>query len=185
MLWRHSLLHHGTNNHNQQTTEAPISTLSTELVRLLTFEALDMTHTCCHLEEVENLRRGQTPSPAERKVRSAWDNEDRLEEQHVIANCNPQLAKEIRSDSLEQQNARQLDELMHEFEPQILNLDLSNRKALEIFIWGPWRRRMSDLFTVVDDGIVAGMKEVLTNVIMTCKPESLTTTRKPINIRHR
>jgi hypothetical protein len=182
MFWTHSLLHHGTNNHNQETTEALISTLCTELVRLLTFEALDMTHTCCHLEEVENLRRGQTPSPAERKVRSAWDNEDRLEERHVIANCNPQLAEEIRSDSLEQQNARQLDEFMHEFEPQILNLDFSDPKSLETFIWGPWRRRISDLFTVVDDGIVAGMKEVLTNVTVTCKLESLTTTRKPINI---
>ena len=125
--WRHSVLHHDPLSEGSSAT--PTITTALGFVRLVTFEALDMTHTCCYLEQVESLRGKRPISPAQRKALSAESNWNRDSSPHVIANCNPQLAEEIRSDILEQQNARQLDELMGEFEPEILNLDFADPKA--------------------------------------------------------
>jgi hypothetical protein len=166
MIWRHCLFHHRS-EHPNQTRSGPLSTMSIELVRLVTFESLDMTHTCCYLEQLTNLQDNQPMSPAERKALS-------LEEDypsylpHVIAACSPEVTEEIRSDPLEQQNAQLLDELMNEFEPQILNLDFSDPKALEGFILGPWRRRISELFAV-NPQVVAEMERVVDNVSVGCK----------------
>ncbi|KAK4032449.1 hypothetical protein C8A01DRAFT_20473 [Parachaetomium inaequale] len=169
MLWRHCLFHHHKETeHLNQIARNPIVAMSLELVRLLTFEILDMTHTCCYLEQLESLRDGQASTPAQRKALSTEDYWDRFDNHHVIANCCSQLAAEIRSDSLEQQNAQQLDALMQDFEPQILSLDFSDPKALEGFIWGPWRRHISDLFAV-DSRVVAEMEQVVENVSVTCK----------------
>jgi hypothetical protein len=173
---RHCLLHHHQaaehSTIGQSSNGNPIFTMAVDLVRLLTFEALDMTHTCCYLEEIESLRVKRPRSPAQRKEQSVeWDNGRFLCRPHAIANCNPEVVDEIRSDSMEQQNARLLDELMHEFEPQLLDLDFSNRKALHQFVWGPWRRRISPLFAV-DDQIVSEMEEAVYGVTVTCKQKT-------------
>ncbi|KAK4153832.1 hypothetical protein C8A00DRAFT_14994, partial [Chaetomidium leptoderma] len=148
MFWRHCLFHHHHNaGHPSQNNRDSIGNMSLELVRLVTFEILDMTHTCCYLE------------------RGNWS---RSHDPHVIAVCDAEVAEEIRSDNLEQQNGHQLDQLMHEFEPQILALDFSDPKALELFIWGPWRRRISNLFAV-DGRLVAEMEQVVDKVTVECK----------------
>ncbi len=195
--WRHSVLHHNPPSEGSNATPSILSAL--DFVRLVTFETLDMTHTCCYLEQVENLRGKRPISPAQRKAMPTEPNMDRVYvdrvcHPHVFANCNPQLAEEIRSDILEQQNARQLEDLMREFEPQIRNLDfndpiarksthpvmsLVNRhtpyhtndglhgRVVERFMWGPWRRRISALFAI-DGKAVSEMEQVLHNVTVTC-----------------
>ncbi len=169
LFWRHCLLHHHLNaEHVQDRTRVEIlRSTALEYVRLLTFETLDMTHTCCYLEEVENLQSNTPSSPAQRKEMSKGPNWHRWEKQHVIAGCSPDLVQEIRSDVLEQQDAQQLDALMREFEPQIMQLELSNPKYLENFIWGPWRERISSLFAV-DAGAVAEMEKAVGQVAL-CK----------------
>jgi hypothetical protein len=169
MVWRHCLLHHHLQIERlNQPAGDSISIMSLQLVRLLTFEILDMTHTCCYLEQLEDLRGGQGLGSAQRKAPSRKYEWEGCPKPHILANSGPQFAEEIRSDSLEQQNAQLLDTLMQEFEPQILSLDFSDPKALEGFIWGPWRRRVSDLFDV-DHRIVAEMEQVVENVSVTCK----------------
>ena len=126
-VWRHSVLH--IDRLSGGSNAALNITAALEFIRFVTFEALDMTHTCCYLEQVENLRDKRPISPAQRKALSAESNRDRYRRPHVIANCDQQLAEEIRSDSLEQQNALQLGDLMHEFQPQILSLDITDPKA--------------------------------------------------------
>jgi hypothetical protein len=169
MLWRHCLLHHHLQTgHLDQTAGDSIRTMSLQLVRLLTFEILDMTHTCCYLEQLENLRGGQVLGSAQRKAPSIRNDWDDLPEPRVLANCCPRLAAEIQSDSLEQQNAQLLDALMQEFEPQILSLDFADPRTLEGFVWGPWRRRISDLFAV-NSRVVAEMEQLVDSVFVTCK----------------
>lgn len=167
---RHCLLHHHHEiEHSSHLSNANlIGTKCLELVRLLTFEALDMTHTCCYLEQVANLQAEQPLIPAQRKALSL-EGSRRFELSHIIANCNAQLAEEIWADSLEQQNAHQLNELMDEFEPQILEMDFLDPNALQRFIWGPWRRRISALFAV-DHKVVAEIEQVVNNVTVTRKP---------------
>lgn len=111
--------------------------LSLDLVRFLTFEALEMTHTCCAKKTV-NLEKNRP-----------WTPIDNFKEHNgnFIIDCNPEKVREIRSDNQEQDNAQLLDTLMAEFSAQIKLIDPSPR-ALEIFIWGYWRRRISQLFAV-------------------------------------
>jgi hypothetical protein len=173
MFWRHCLLHHSHPDKlpfSSQANGKHLTAMASELVRLLTFESLDMTHTCCYLEELESLKDNQPMSPAQRKALSAEESLGRryIPPQRVIATCSPELVEEIRSDSVEQQNARQLEDLMHEFGPHISNMDFSNPRALEIFIWGPWRQRISDLFAI-DTQIVAEMEQVVEKVTVTRK----------------
>lgn len=169
MFWKHCLLHHYLNaKHDQHGNRLEtLRSMALEYVRLLTFETLDMTHTCCYLEEVERLRSKTALTPTQRKEMSRESNWCRGDQEHVIASCSPELVQEVRSDGMEQRDARQLDELMREFEALILQLDWSNPKDLENFIWGPWRDRISSLFAV-DTGTVAEMENVVGQVSL-CK----------------
>jgi len=172
MFWKHCLLHHYLNaKHDQHGNRLEtLRSMALEYVRLLTFETLDMTHTCCYLEEVERLRSKTPLTPTQRKEMSGESNRFRWGQEHVIASCSPELVQEVRSDGMEQRDARQLDELMREFEALILQLDWSNPKDLENFIWGPWRDRISSLFAV-DTGTVAEMENVVGQVSL-CKSKS-------------
>ncbi|KAJ4371129.1 hypothetical protein N0V83_004345 [Neocucurbitaria cava] len=110
-----------------------------ELIRLLTFEALEMRHTCCALKHV-NLEEKRLRMPSD--VVSQWWGWPK-----VIANRDPEMVQKIKSDQREQENAQQLDTLMEEFTTHLKRLEPSP-KALESFVWGYWRRRISKLFTV-------------------------------------
>ncbi|KAF1848135.1 uncharacterized protein K460DRAFT_68278 [Cucurbitaria berberidis CBS 394.84] len=151
---RHILFHHNVNTMSTKVNER--SNLSLQIIRLLTFEALDMTHTCCALEEL-NLEQKRLCIASDRPANLSIGNPT-----YVIANRDPEWIRKIRSDRREQQDARQLEVLMEDFAEQMKSLDTSP-KALEIFIWGYWRRRMSELF-VVHPGILNETERVLGNV---------------------
>lgn len=111
-----------------------------ELVRLLTFEALGMTHTCCSLKKCK-----------------PWE--------LAIVNCPPGKVRDVQSKSEEQHNARVLEDLMLEFTHEVKAINPSMN--LEIFIWGYWRRRISKLFAV-DGDTLANMRMTVHN-IQTCE----------------
>ncbi|OTA58359.1 hypothetical protein K449DRAFT_467338 [Hypoxylon sp. EC38] len=123
--------------------------LQLEFVRFLTFEALDMEHTCCASKPVGNEGG----------------------ELRAIVNCKPEKAEKIRSDSEEQKNAHLLGALMEEFAARIRAMEKSP-KALECFIWGYWRRRMSELFSA-NAKVVDEMERVLDNVQTHILPEKV------------
>ncbi|KAF4982590.1 hypothetical protein FZEAL_1822 [Fusarium zealandicum] len=155
MARRHYLFHH--NMDSNLAEGSPIVNAFAEVVRLLTFEALDMTHTCCGLREI---RRHVPPCDHHQ------NGEDDEEEQHyyselVLKNL-PREGPTIGSESSGQLGAHQLDVLMEEFALQLGTLD-SSPKALEGFIWGYWRKRMSELF-VVDPKVLSDMEQTLDSV---------------------
>lgn len=99
-----------------------------ELVRLLTFEALEMTHTCC---SVHNLQPGSMqlaifshPSPEEARVR-------------------------LIEDATEAEKLLQLEELMIEFVDH-LNQGNGSSQDLEALLCGPWRTRIAGLYDICD-----------------------------------
>lgn len=134
---RHIFFHHDINITGIEGYESADPVL--QLIRFLTFEALEMTHTCCALKRV-NVEQERLWMPSE--VQS-WSREWPA----VIASCDSEMVQTTRSDKREQENAHQLDTLMEEFTAQLRRLKPSS-KALESFVWGYWRRRISELFTV-------------------------------------
>jgi len=101
-----------------------------ETLRLLTFEALEMSHTCCAFERVDQhdpyQMAGSTVSSA-------------------IFSCDPTIVSETRCCSQEQATASLLEELMTEFTGQ-LQLITPGPTALITFISTYWRRRISELY---------------------------------------
>lgn len=128
-------------------------------VRLLTFEALEMTHTCCILRRVDLAEKRLFP------IRTL-EGDPLNRTPSVVVNCDPARIEEIRRDASEQQKAQQLDKLMEEFADEIRSLSPSP-DALEIFIWGHWRRRKSELF-VVNEEDVSDMESVI-GAVDTCE----------------
>ncbi|OTA97254.1 hypothetical protein M434DRAFT_294031 [Hypoxylon sp. CO27-5] len=136
---RHIYFH---DNYMLEAGEDDLFALQLEFVRFLTFEALDMEHTCCASKWVGNGNEGRAP--------------------RAIVNCKPEKAEKIRSNSEEQKKAHLLGALMEEFAARIRAMEKSP-KALECFIWGYWRRRMSELFSANAE-VVDEMERVLDNV---------------------
>ncbi|KAF5692999.1 hypothetical protein FDENT_2437 [Fusarium denticulatum] len=99
-----------------------------EVIRLLTFEALEMTHTCCEFTVVDR------PDVSS-------------EEFDVLMNCKPERWQKIRSDKREQENATLLETLMDEFIGYMLSME-SCPRSLEIFVHGYWRQRISEVYAV-------------------------------------
>ncbi|KAF2491471.1 hypothetical protein BU16DRAFT_594413 [Lophium mytilinum] len=146
--------------------DSELVNLPLELVRLLTFEALEMTHTCCSLKKV-SLDRKRIYTYSDWKE----DPSEYSKAPYVIANRHRSIIRRIRSDDQERKNAHQLNELMEEFIGQMKTLEPSP-KALEIFIWGYWRRRISELF-VVNSVILHETEEVLSDVKTYVLPKRL------------
>ncbi|RSL99636.1 hypothetical protein CDV31_012101 [Fusarium ambrosium] len=122
-----------------KTTNAQPSTRALELVRLLTFEALEMTHTCCMLEELAEIH-----------------NDFR-----VILNCNPNTVRDIRQSEGEQRNAVQLDTLMKDF-TNVMQQDYQAKTLLD-FIFSYWKTRIKGLYAVREDE-VQKMQQHVNNV---------------------
>ncbi|KAF5544481.1 hypothetical protein FPHYL_10971 [Fusarium phyllophilum] len=103
-----------------------------EVVRFLTFEALEMTHTCCDFTVIDR------PDISREKF-------------HVLMNCDPERWQKIRSDKREQENAALLETLMEEFIAYMIGMESSPR-SLEIFVNSFWRQRISEIYAVnLDD----------------------------------
>lgn len=148
-LLHHVLFHHSITSEGSQHNE--LSSLTVELVRFLTFEILDMTHTCCSARAVDATDRRLYSTPPGQK--SNWG------AAIVIANCSPEIVEQIRSDDLERKNADQLDDLMSDFTNQLRTLDCSSPLALQSLIWGYWRCLMFEFFAV-DSAIVNDMERI-------------------------
>ncbi|EKJ70359.1 hypothetical protein FPSE_09576 [Fusarium pseudograminearum CS3096] len=103
----------------------------TELLRLLTFEALEMTHTCCTFEVISDDIVTDLFSTASCKPAA-------------IFGCRAEKVREIRSCDEERLSARLLEDLMSEFTSQ-LRRQGSDAQAFERFITGYWRRRISEI----------------------------------------
>ncbi|OBS22814.1 hypothetical protein FPOA_09140 [Fusarium poae] len=118
-----------------------LSALAKDALRLLTFEALDMTHTCCYFDRIGEH---DPCNLASQDLHNDW----------AIFCRDSESVLEIRSSTEEQTSAVLLEELMIEFIPQ-LQLFNPSPLAFEGFISTYFRRRISQLYsqysTVVDD----------------------------------
>ncbi|KAI0387470.1 hypothetical protein F5Y04DRAFT_286605 [Hypomontagnella monticulosa] len=133
-----------------------------EFVRFLTFEALDMTHTCCSLGQV-NLegRCLYTCSDYEQDESLAYVAPG------VLVRCDMEQVRQVRQDALEQRNACLLDTLMGDFGTRMKDLK-SSSETLESFFWAYWKRRISEIFSVdveVMDGLERVVERVQTHVL--------------------
>jgi hypothetical protein len=135
---RHVLLHHQIDT--VELDADACSNLSIQLVRLLTFELLGMTHTCCGIEQVDmDEKRLFITDPSRDPLKSSFE---AANGPLVLTKCDPVKAQKVRSDHQEQQNAHQLDKLMDGFIQELKTSD-SSPKALEFFLWNHWRRQLS------------------------------------------
>lgn len=120
----------------EQTTNTQPSTRALEFVRLLTFEALEMTHTCCMLEKL-----GKNGHYID-----------------AILNCNPSTARDIRQSEEERRNAELLDTLTEEFS-NVMQQDYQGKPLLD-FIFGYWKTRIENLYAVREDEVQKMQKHV-------------------------
>ncbi|KAK3997768.1 hypothetical protein QBC44DRAFT_363959 [Cladorrhinum sp. PSN332] len=141
------------------------SNFALDLVRFLTFEALDMIHTCCFLHRAKPEEgRLYIAGEMEEDDTSTGYNHDPM----VLVNCPEDLVGEIRGRQIEEDGAELLKGLMAEFEEEMKKMDNTNKspKALETFLLNYWRDRMLSLLTV-DETVVGEMKRVVGKV--TCE----------------
>ncbi|KAH6958702.1 hypothetical protein DER45DRAFT_613212 [Fusarium avenaceum] len=141
-----------------------------EFIRLLTFEALEMRHTCCMYRELENpgTKLGKGPPLC-------------YDEHHIkfILNCSPGTADAIRDDSYEQTSARLLDTLMTEFEI-CLRQDYHG-KTVSDFISGYWQHRIQKLYAVREEEIEK-MEQILGKVQTGVWPEAVNRLMQSVKI---
>ncbi|WAO94620.1 Hypothetical protein NCS54_01221200 [Fusarium falciforme] len=135
------------------------STVMTQFVRFLTFEALEMTHTCCHFQILDQ----------DTLEFVTFDECDPSFKQLVILDHDAKVIQKTRADRVEQKNAGLLDSLMEEFSVQ-LNVAEPTVENFVNFLKGDWRSRIERLFTVNED-IVNGMRESLSDVKTHVWPE--------------
>ncbi|KAF5252645.1 hypothetical protein FANTH_2540 [Fusarium anthophilum] len=114
-------------------SDAGITDWCIEVIRFLTFEALEMTHTCCEFAVIKR------PDISSKKF-------------NALMNCKPQRWQRIRSDKREQENAVLLETLMDEFIAYMVGMESSPR-SLEVFVNGYWRQRISEIYAVDGDEI--------------------------------
>ncbi|KAL1867483.1 hypothetical protein Daus18300_006327 [Diaporthe australafricana] len=110
----------------------PVPTWQLEVLRLLTFEALEMTHTCC--------RTGPLHNPYDRAIFSHPDPEE--------------ARQRLSADPAEADKAPLLEKLMAEFTEQ-LERKACTPQDLEHFIFGSWRARITGLYNVNDQELKA------------------------------
>ncbi|KAI1457538.1 hypothetical protein F4805DRAFT_428169 [Annulohypoxylon moriforme] len=143
---------HDSSMFGMDTDEVSASALQLEFLRFLTFETLGMEHTCCALSEVSvldgkcvEIKYEMVPTWGMNRV--------------VLVNRNPEMVRKVRADDSER---RLLESLMDEFTQELEKMGLSP-KVLERFLWGYWRRRMSELYAV-DPKILDEMGQFVDNV---------------------
>ncbi|KAI1389310.1 uncharacterized protein F4822DRAFT_442677 [Hypoxylon trugodes] len=153
-FWHHLFRHKCNGISNVTAGEQPrastmIPIWQKEFIRLLTFEALEMTHTCCaSLPLYKGYgRRGIFEYP------------------------NPEEARQIREDPSEKDKAQQLEKLIVEF-TEHLERGTGSPQEFEKFIFGPWRTRIVDLYVVNMDEIEK-MGSILDNIQTYELPEPL------------
>jgi hypothetical protein len=129
--YKHMVLHHEV--FEEVSENDKLSPLAKEALRLLTFEALEMTHTCCSLDQLDE-----------------HDHCDLMDEESSddrgIFCHDPESILNIRSCTEEKSRVALLDELMAEFTEQLKRITAGPR-AFEVFIYTYWRRRISELYT--------------------------------------
>ncbi|KAI1215139.1 uncharacterized protein F4807DRAFT_21982, partial [Annulohypoxylon truncatum] len=149
---RHLLFH---NDSMFSMRENGPSSLLLEFLRFITFEALDMKHTCCVLSRVDLSKR--SCHIVTEDIEYAY-----CKEKIVLAHRDQRGVKRTLADDLEQENAQTLELLMKDFTEKLKTMEPSPR-ALETFLWGYWRRRISELYSVNTE-LVNEMGRELRNV---------------------
>ncbi|KAF4998327.1 hypothetical protein FGRMN_3207 [Fusarium graminum] len=129
-----------------------LSTRALELLRLLTFEALEMRHTCCMYESVDT--RGIA-------LQHDCGNPNIGRNLEVILSCDPAVAKVVRSDDHEKASAEFLGSLMADFTTEMEQN--YSRGTFSEFIFGYWQSRIQELYSA-QHGEVEKMEQILDNV---------------------
>ncbi|KAK4220990.1 hypothetical protein QBC38DRAFT_505277 [Podospora fimiseda] len=139
-----------------------------DFIRFLTFEALEMTHTCCSVHRVETdpKIRLYNEDEEDTDIDSVIFNDDHV----VLVACPPHLVDEMRTQDHEKRNAELLEQLMNDFDQQMNKMNLTSPKGLEHLL-SYWRDKMRGLFDV-NEGEVGRMKNVVGKV--TCKYDHIT-----------
>jgi hypothetical protein len=131
-LMRHIIFHHRIFDVSLSSGTKKPTGFVIELLRLLTFEALEMTHTCCTFDPIsEDIIESMVSTAS---VRPA-----------AIFRCRDKKVQDIRSSAGEKSSSRLLEDLMSEFTTQLTQQGQC-LEAFEHFIKGYWRRRMSELY---------------------------------------
>ncbi|KAF4468147.1 pyruvate decarboxylase [Fusarium albosuccineum] len=138
--------HNAQHEQEGEAREVNLTARALELLHLLTFEALEMPHTCCMLKRVQYKDLGLKPH---------------AHIIHVIVNCSSATAQHIREDPDEQKSAVLLDTLMEKFS-DCIKRDYRERSFLE-FILGPWKEWAEELYAPQEEEI-RNMERRLNNV---------------------
>ncbi|KAK4185476.1 hypothetical protein QBC35DRAFT_302157 [Podospora australis] len=121
-----------------------------------------MTHTCCRVRCVHDGCIHNDPPKIDRECGN-WA--------AIIQNCSLRAVRKTRGK--EKHLATQLEELMLEVTDKMAKEpDSDSPRALEMFVYGYWRNRIS-AFVVVNLDIVGGMGEILEGVTTFVAPEPL------------
>lgn len=131
-LLRHIIFHHRIFDASLSPRDKNPTGFAMELLRLLTFEALEMTHTCCTFDAISEDVIESMVSTA--SVKPA-----------VIFRCRDKKVLDIRSSAQERSSSHLLKDLMVEFTTQLTQQG-QGPGAFEYFITGYWRRRISELY---------------------------------------
>ncbi|KAI6753980.1 hypothetical protein HG530_013156 [Fusarium avenaceum] len=131
-LLRHIVFHHRIFDASLSSSAKKPTGFVIELLRLLTFEALEMTHTSCTFDAIsEDILEGMVSTAS---VRPA-----------AIFLCRGKKVRDIRSSPGEKSSSRLLEDLMSEFTTRLTQHG-QGPEAFEHFIKGYWRRRISELY---------------------------------------
>jgi hypothetical protein len=129
---RHIIFHHEILDASFSPRDKKPTGFVTEVLRLITFEALEMTHTCCKFDAIsEDIIEIMVSTASLRPA--------------AIFHCRDKKVRDIRSSAGEKSSAHLLKDLMSEFTTQLTHQD-RDPGAFELFIKGYWRRRMSELY---------------------------------------
>ncbi|KAH8878970.1 hypothetical protein GQ53DRAFT_834573 [Thozetella sp. PMI_491] len=126
-----------------------------EFLRLITFEALEMTHSCCRTKHFHSVSETLV---VERNHFSCSSEQATT----ILCNLDPGEVYQIRTEPLEQEKSRNLEHLMEEFTAVLQDTTLS-AETFEQFVWGYWRNRMPEFFQV-DLGVLRDMETAVGSV---------------------
>ncbi|KAI1300833.1 hypothetical protein F5Y03DRAFT_397019 [Xylaria venustula] len=157
--FHHYLFRHGrndgdiatstSNNEGSAAAPSPTPMWQLEFLRLLTFEALEITHTCC-------------------TAFAFWS--DGVNDAIFVANQDPEeTQRQLLADPSVKRNVQLLNELMVEFTEQ-LGRGTGSPRDLEDFVFGSWRTRIAGLYNVNAEEVEA-LERVLGKVQTSKLPE--------------